>query len=411
VILFNKFLMAMVQCKECGAEISENANTCPHCGDVIKEPKPKFSLLDLIQKISVPVVLSVAGTLITILTFFSMEGERRMEQTRKLLADAFDKDPIKQQYCIFYVDHLLASGRISPEMTVSVLSTVAANATNESVRLDALRMMPQLLEQKNYQQELKPLMVRSISSLIPTVTEVEVLRRQLMLDIHTLVEADESYRKALITELSSMDRNWSFINNKAGGNPDQKQIRVGLQIKLALLSLVQDYRRLEEIAAALEDLAKTSPELSQFVTDQLDMFLISSPRTALRVIAESALTSLNAGNSLSSTADEGRKAIPPVFIVAADESQQMRGQKLAQALEENGITIHGVDVLSKAKEAKLIAPEKLEIRFSKGVSEDSFLTGLAETVKKFTGEEPNLVGVSNPTDFDPGNYEIWFPRR
>jgi SAM-dependent methyltransferase len=48
--------MAMVQCKECGGEISENANTCPHCGDVIKEPRPKFSLVDLIQKISVPVV-------------------------------------------------------------------------------------------------------------------------------------------------------------------------------------------------------------------------------------------------------------------------------------------------------------------------------------------------------------------
>jgi hypothetical protein len=43
-----------------------------------------------------------------------------MEQTRKLLADAFDKDPIKQQYCIFYVDHLLASGRISKdEITLS----------------------------------------------------------------------------------------------------------------------------------------------------------------------------------------------------------------------------------------------------------------------------------------------------
>ena len=140
--------MAMVQCKECGGPISQNADTCPHCGDVIKEPKPKFSLVDLIHKISVPVILSVAGTMITILTFFSMEGERQMEQTRKLLADAFDKDPIKQQYCIFYVDHLLAAGRLSPEMTVSVLSTVAANATSETVRLDALRMMPKLLEQK-----------------------------------------------------------------------------------------------------------------------------------------------------------------------------------------------------------------------------------------------------------------------
>jgi hypothetical protein len=123
--------------------------------------KSKFSPIDLNDKISVPVVLSVAGTMITILSYFSMEGERQMEQTRKLLADAFDKDPIKQQYCIFYVDHLLASGRMSPQMTVSVLSSVAANATNDNVRLDALRRMPQLLEQKNYQQELKPLLVRS----------------------------------------------------------------------------------------------------------------------------------------------------------------------------------------------------------------------------------------------------------
>ena len=403
--------MAMVQCKECGGEISENANTCPHCGDVIKEPKPKFSLVDLIHKISVPVILSVAGTMITILTFFSMEGERHMEQTRKLLADAFDKDPIKQQYCIFYVDHLLAAGRLSPEMTVSVLSTVAANATSETVRLDALRMMPKLLEQKNYQQELMPLLVRSIASLIPTVTEVDVLRRQLMLDIQTVVEADESFRKALISELSSMDRNWSFINNKAGENPDQKQLRVGLQIKLALLSLVQDYRRLQEIAAGLVDLAKPSPKLSQFVSDQLTMFVISSQRTPLRVTAKSAMTSLNAGNSLPRAADEGRKTISPVFIVAADESQQMEGETLAHALEENGITTHGVDVLNSAKEAKLIAPEKLEIRFPKGTNEDAFLSRLAETVKKFTGEEPNLVGVTNPNDLDPGTYEIWLSKR
>jgi hypothetical protein len=227
--------MALVECKECRAQISQNADTCPNCGDVIREPKPKFSLLDLIHKISVPVVLSVAGTMITILSYFSMEGERQMEQTRKLLADAFDKDPIKQQYCIFYVDHLLASGRISPQMTVSVLSTVAANATSEAVRLDAIRTMPHLLEQKKYQSELKPLLARSISSLIPSVTEIEVLRRQIMLDIQTLVEVDESYRKPLITELVGLDRSWSFINNKPGGNPDQKQIRVGLQVKLALL--------------------------------------------------------------------------------------------------------------------------------------------------------------------------------
>ena len=141
------------------------------------------------------------------------------------------------------------------------------------------------------------------------------------------------------------------------------------------------------------------------------MFVISSPRTALRVIARSAIKSLNAGNSLPRPADEGRKAIPSVFIVAADESQQMRGDKLAQALEEKGITVHGVDVKSNAKEAKLISPETLEIRFSKGANEEQFSNGLAEAVKRFTGEQPKLVSVSNPNDLDPGNYEIWFPRR
>jgi len=293
-------------------------------------------------------------------------------------------------------------------MTVSVLSSIAANATNDNVRLDALRTMPQLLEQKNYQQQLKPFLVRSISSLIPSVTEVEVLRRQLMLDIQTLVEADESYRKALITELTGSDRSWSFINNKSGGNPDPKQIRVGLQIKLALLSLVQDYRRAQDIAAGLVDLARRSPELSKFVSDQLDTSMVSSPRTALRVIVRSAVQSLNGGNSLPRSADEKRKGVPPVFIVAADESQQGEGEKLAQALRESGINAQGVDVIGATDDAKLTAPETLEIRFSEGASDESVLTGLAEKVKRFTGKGPKLVGVS--ADYDPGTYEIWFSK-
>jgi hypothetical protein len=182
-----------------------------------------------------------------------------MEQTRKLLADAFDKDPIKQQYCIFHVDHLLAARRISPEITVSVLSTVAANATNDTVRLDALRTMPQLIEQKNYQEELTPLLVRSISSPVRTVTEVDVLRRQLMLNIQTLVEVDETYRRRSSLNCRPWIENWSFINSKAGGDADQKRLRVALQIKLALLSLVQDYRRLEEIATSIVELAPKGP--------------------------------------------------------------------------------------------------------------------------------------------------------
>jgi zinc-ribbon domain len=397
--------MALVECKECGAQISDNAAMCPNCGDVIKEPKPKFSLVDLIHKISVPVVLSVAGTMITILSYFSMEGERQMEQTRKLLADAFDKDPIKQQYCIFYVDHLLESGRLSPEMTVSVLSTVAANGSSESVKLDALRIMPKLVEQKKYQQELRPRLARSISGLIPSVTEVEVLRRQLMLDIETLVAEDESYRKPLIDELSGLDRSWSFVNNTQGGSVDQKQIRTGLQIKLALLSLVQDYHRAQEIARGLVNLAKPSAELSKFVRDQLDMLLVSNPRAAVRVTIRTAAGALEGGNSFSTSTDEQWIDLRPVFIVAGSESQQLQGEKLAQALKEKGINVQGIDVIAAAEDPKMKPPLKLEIRYSKAADQESFLTELSQMIKKFTGEEPKLVDLS--TVYDPPTYEIW----
>ena len=172
---------------------------------------------------------------------------------------------------------------------------------------------------------------------------------------------------------------------------------------------MQDYRRAQDIAAGLVDLATPSPELAKFVSDQLENLLVASPRTALRVIARSAMKSLNEGNSFPRSADEKQKGIPPVFIVAADESQRMHGEKLAQSLKENGIDAQGVDVISSAKDAKLNAPEDLEIRFSKGANEESFLSGLAEKVKRFTGEEPKLVDVS--TDHDPGTYEIWLSKR
>jgi hypothetical protein len=229
-----------------------------------------------------------------------------------------------------------------------------------------------------------------------------------MLDIQTLVGADESYRKPLIGELLGLDRSWSFINNNPGGNPDQKQIRIGLQIKLALLSLMSDYRRAQEIAAGLVDLAKPSPDLSKFVSDQLDMLLVSSPKTALRVIARSAVRSLDEGNSLPRPVDEPRIHPPPVFIVAADESQQMQGEKLAQVLKEKGINVQGVDVIAAAKDSKLKAPPNLEIRYSKAANEELFLTGLAETVKKFIGEEPKLVDLS--TDRDLATCEIWLSK-
>jgi hypothetical protein len=66
-------------------------------------------------------------------------------------------------------------------------------------------------------------------------------------------------------------------------------------------------------------------------------------------------------------------------------------------------------LINTAKDAQLMAPEALEIRFSKGANEASVLTGLVDKVKRFAGKEPKLVDVS--ADYDPETYEIWFSKR
>ena len=125
----------------------------------------------------------------------------------------------------------------------------------------------------------------------------------------------------------------------------------------------------------------------------------------MRVTIRSAMRSLEEGNALSPIAREQWINVPTVFIVAGSESQQPQGEKLAQALKEKGINVQGVDVIAAAKDSKLKAPPNLEIRYSKAADQESFLTGLAEMVKKFTGEEPKLVDLS--TGRDPPTYEIW----
>ena len=56
-------------------------------------------------------------------------------------------------------------------------------------------MMPQLLEQKNFQQELKPLLVRAVTSHSRGDRD-GCSQRQLMLDMQSLVAADPTYRQA-----------------------------------------------------------------------------------------------------------------------------------------------------------------------------------------------------------------------
>ena len=86
-----------------------------------------------------------------------------------------------------------------------------------------------------------------------------------------------------------------------------------------------------------------------------------------------------------------------------------RARNWPKSCGKTEIGAQGVDIINTAKDAQLMAPEALEIRFSKGANEESVLTGLVDKVKRFTSKEPKLVDVS--ADHDPETYEIWFSKR
>jgi hypothetical protein len=56
----------------------------------------------------------------------------------------------------------------------------------------------------------------------------------------------------------------------------------------------------------------------------------------------------------------------------------------------------------------LNTPEDLEIRFSKGANESRF-ERVDREGQEITGEVPKLV--DDPTNGDPGLYEIWLAKR
>lgn len=69
--------------------------------------------------------------------------------------------------------------------------------------------------------------------------------------------------------------------------------------------------------------------------------------------------------------------------------------------------MQGIDVIA-SKNTNSKARQNLEIRYSKAADQGSFLSGLAETVKKSVGRESKLVDLS--AGRDPLTYEISPPQ-
>ena len=65
IIMEDILNMALIKCKECGNEISENATACPHCGCPVNIPTKSKNILKKRAMIAIPLV--VIGGLIAYL--------------------------------------------------------------------------------------------------------------------------------------------------------------------------------------------------------------------------------------------------------------------------------------------------------------------------------------------------------
>lgn len=76
--------MAIIKCKECGKEISDNASQCPHCGYIYKKTINKKEKSTAF-KIIIPIIVAIAVFIIGIVLFIAINKGIEKINEKKIL--------------------------------------------------------------------------------------------------------------------------------------------------------------------------------------------------------------------------------------------------------------------------------------------------------------------------------------
>jgi|GEM_PF-4239769 hypothetical protein len=76
--------MALIKCKECNKEISDNASQCPNCGYVYKKTKNKKEKSSAF-KIVIPIIVAIAVFIIGIVLFIVIDKGMEKINEKKIL--------------------------------------------------------------------------------------------------------------------------------------------------------------------------------------------------------------------------------------------------------------------------------------------------------------------------------------
>ena len=144
--------MALSRCKECSAEIAENAEFCPKCGYKYERQKTRNWGDTLINVIPGPVVISAATAILAYWTFFCDKQTKENEKLQTMIESAVSDNAVKERTAIQIVSYLAKENRLSPKFALSVLGTVVRNGGDEKLRGEAYDAVQNLTDDAKFDQ-------------------------------------------------------------------------------------------------------------------------------------------------------------------------------------------------------------------------------------------------------------------
>jgi hypothetical protein len=141
--------MALTKCKECSAAISENASSCPHCGDRHSPTKTR-NWFDVFNSLSAPLILSAAGTALAYITFVHQAETQATEQLQSLVESAVSNDAVKERTAVRLVSYLAKLNKLSPSFALSIFGSVARNGQDEKLRSEAYEAIESLMQESPF---------------------------------------------------------------------------------------------------------------------------------------------------------------------------------------------------------------------------------------------------------------------
>jgi hypothetical protein len=141
--------MALTKCKECSAAISENASSCPHCGDGLSRTKTK-NWFEVFNSLSGPLILSAAGTVLAYITFVHQAETQATDQLQSLVESAVSNDAVKERTAVRLVSYLAKLNKLSPSFALSIFGSVARNGQDEKLRSEAYEAIENLIQESSF---------------------------------------------------------------------------------------------------------------------------------------------------------------------------------------------------------------------------------------------------------------------